>query len=425
MTSTKDIARYDMYEDIVNKRPLQIIDAPCGKGKTSWAIQYMNKNPQKKYMFVTPYLNEVSRIQKECSGLDFVAPSEESGTKTNHLKQLIQDHQNIATTHTLFTLIDDETMVLLKTMKYTLIQDESMCVIRQLHISHHDLKLLLQRHIAIDWDSMKVFPTDHGATYEGRFNDVITAAKDGRLYCLGGTCLIWQLPPDLFRAFEEIYILTYLFKGQLQKYYFDFHDIPYHLNDIAISRSNQYNLTRYYPNTSDEEFRKSLSKNIDIYDGRLNKAVRNEPNYSWYKKRTKKEFSSLKKATYCFFINHIKGCSEENMWTTFKEWEEYLKGKGYTKGFVPHNARATNDYSHKKNLAYLIDRRLNPGISQYLRTKGIRVNEQYYALSELIQWVFRSAIRREQPISLFLPSTRMRTLFKSWMVCNSSMKKAA
>jgi hypothetical protein len=38
-----------------------------------------------------------------------------------------------------------------------------------------------------------------------------------------------------------------------------------------------------------------------------------------------------------------------------------------------------------------------------------------YALTELIQWVWRSRIRKGEPITLYLPSPRMRRLFEEWL----------
>ena len=45
---------------------ITIVDSICGSGKTSWAIQEMNKNLNQKYVYITPYLDEVDRVVKEC-----------------------------------------------------------------------------------------------------------------------------------------------------------------------------------------------------------------------------------------------------------------------------------------------------------------------------------------------------------------------
>jgi hypothetical protein len=43
------------------------------------------------------------------------------------------------------------------------------------------------------------------------------------------------------------------------------------------------------------------------------------------------------------------------------------------------------------------------------------INEDEWALSELIQWLFRSAIRQKEEIELYIPSERMRKLLIEWL----------
>lgn len=43
---------------------IKIIDSIMGSGKTSAAINYMNKDYQKKFIYITPYLDEVDRLVK-------------------------------------------------------------------------------------------------------------------------------------------------------------------------------------------------------------------------------------------------------------------------------------------------------------------------------------------------------------------------
>ena len=99
----------------------------------------------------------------------------------------------------------------------------------------------------------------------------------------------------------------------------------------------------------------------------------------------------------------------------FKDFKNQVKGKGYTKGFIPANARATNLYKDKINCAYLINMYSNPMILKFFKNKGVNINEDDYALSCLIQWLFRSAIRENKNINLYIPSSRMRNLLKKWL----------
>jgi hypothetical protein len=46
----------------------------------------------------------------------------------------------------------------------------------------------------------------------------------------------------------------------------------------------------------------------------------------------------------------------------------------------------------------------------WFRDQGITLNEDLYALSQMLQWIWRSAIRRGERISVYVPSRRMRQL---------------
>ena len=93
-------------------------------------------------------------------------------------------------------------------------------------------------------------------------------------------------------------------------------------------------------------------------------------------------------------------------------WAAY---KGYTKGFIACNLRATNDYVERYNLAYCINIFNQPFIDQFFKSKDITINQDLYALSELIQWLWRSRIRRYEPITIYIPSKRMRNLLTLWL----------
>ena len=53
--------------------------------------------------------------------------------------------------------------------------------------------------------------------------------------------------------------------------------------------------------------------------------------------------------------------------------------------------------------------------SSYFADQGIEVREDKYALSEMIQWIWRSAIRDGKEIWIYVPSKRMRELLEGWL----------
>ena len=62
-----------------------------------------------------------------------------------------------------------------------------------------------------------------------------------------------------------------------------------------------------------------------------------------------------------------------------------------------------------------INKYFNPCIKNFLLSKGIEVNEDGYALSEMLQFLWRSGIREGKHITVYIPSSRMRHLLKNWI----------
>ena len=116
---------------------IKIIDSPCGWGKSSYAIQYINSLPDNVHViYITPFLSETDRIRINCPTKDFQQPSKKrgEGSKMTDLISLIEAEENIASTHALFKAIDDDLISLLKERNYILILDEVMNVVERIDI---------------------------------------------------------------------------------------------------------------------------------------------------------------------------------------------------------------------------------------------------------------------------------------------------
>lgn len=106
--------------------------------------------------------------------------------------------------------------------------------------------------------------------------------------------------------------------------------------------------------------------------------------------------------------------NEEKSGRTQYQLDEYIDENGL-RCWVASNARATNSFSNRHTLAFMLKVSPNPEISKYFGKRGASLSSDTYALSGLIQWVWRSAIRKGEPITLYLPSPRMRRLFEEWL----------
>lgn len=78
-------------------------------------------------------------------------------------------------------------------------------------------------------------------------------------------------------------------------------------------------------------------------------------------------------------------------------------------------AYATNDYQEKEFLAYAINRYMNPYKYKFYKSRGVTVNEDLFAISELIHWIWRSRVRKGKSINLYFPSKRMRKLLNEYL----------
>jgi hypothetical protein len=107
--------------------------------------------------------------------------------------------------------------------------------------------------------------------------------------------------------------------------------------------------------------------------------------------------------------------TNENLWTTFKESQEIISGKGYTKGFLSSNTRATNEFRDRTAVAYLINKYFNPNVKLFFERYNITVDQDAFAVSEMLQFIWRSAIRDGKEIQLYIPSSRMRNLLIAWI----------
>lgn len=400
---------------------IKIVDSIPGSGKTSAIINMINHDTtNNKYIYITPFLTEVERVKKNCKSKRFLEPKyNQNGNKFDNLNKLISEGKNIVSTHALFHKANMQTVELLKSNDYILILDEVFNVIEQCNISKNDVNMIINDGYAkiendyLIWNEQK--------EYTGAFENIKYLAINKSIIVYKDIILIWMFPVEIFKAFKDAYILTYLFEAQEQCYYYQMNGIKYEYYYATLNQLNTYVIKSKDDNYKliERDIKNKLIDNITIIeDEKLNAVGEYEYNLShtWFRNDTNKaSVKQLKSNITNFFINIQKAKSDTVLWTTFKDQQSKLKGKGYTKGFIACNLRATNDYVERYNLAYCINIFNQPFIDQFFKSKGITINQELYALSELIQWLWRSRIRRYEPITIYIPSKRMRNLLVLWL----------
>lgn len=212
---------------------INVVDAPCGYGKTSWAIQYMNSmsKDSHQFIYVTPFLDEIERVKQSVTNRQFYDPTASKGeTKLDDLHRLLGEGKDICTTHALFQMANEHTKELLRVNRYTLILDEVINVIEKINLKKDDLRLLQNA------NAVSIIERENGLKYiewnehvdaDTKYNNIKHMALARNLMYCNNSALIWNFPCEIFLSFQNVFILTYLFKGQIQKAYYDLHNISY------------------------------------------------------------------------------------------------------------------------------------------------------------------------------------------------------
>ena len=390
-----------------------------GSGKSTAAINCMNEDTESNYIYITPYLKEVERVKQGCPNRNFYSPENRGEGKLNALHNLLGKGRNIVSTHSLFKQYNDYTIELIKNGNYKLIMDEVVDVVERYDLTSYDSDMLFEyRYLLRSGENVSWNMDEHGSNYKGFFSELKKIAQNSDMVYYDGDLLLWLFPEKVFEAFSDVTVLTYMFGAQIQKYYFDLLGMDFKY--IGVRNENgKYIFT---DSTDPPDYVKTLTDKIHIVqDDKLNLIGENKFSLSssWYTRDkengSKALITKLRNDTLNFYVNKYKTQSKQNMWTSFKEYKSILKGGGYASGFVSCNARATNEFANKTHLAYLINIYFNPYLKNFFYRHNVEVKEDEYALSELVQWIWRSAIRKGEDIWIYIPSKRMRDLLTNWL----------
>lgn len=451
---------------------INVIDSHCGSGKSQSMIALMNEAPKKeRFIYVTPFLKECERIRKSCPGKHFREPNVKAGkgSKQRHWQELIENNDNIVCTHALFSLITSETIDLLKERQYTLILDEVLDVVEKYDILEGENLTDDEKRDYADLDIKSFINTgqiqiaENGMLFINENDTLLSKYKkfedDIKKQCLylnlkkENNSPVKVFPPIIFNGntFKDIYILTYQFEYQKLFYYFQFFNIEY--EQFYATKDTEDNFIILPATTEDgeglnddfmsqdREWRESIKQYIHVHQDNGKKKYNEVGNdyyalsANWYKENLEtQKFTALSVSLNSFFR---KTPAKKRMWTCFKAYQQKpnkfknaLRNQGKSnnninlgndsENFVSVNAKATNEYDYKTHLAYLVNRFYDPIITNFFNLNGISLkkeNVERLALADLIQWVWRSAIRKAEPedIYIYIPSSRMRNFFCRWL----------
>ena len=431
-----------------NTTSITVYDAIMGAGKSTFILNQLRRwhdedqskvwedgHSPRNFLVVVPLLSEVDRFTEALPELRFKDPQPVEGRKLHHLRTLIEAGANIVTTHSLFRKLTKEIYELLRERNYVLIIDEVLDAVDMfdgLKPKDRDI-LFAQNMVSVDPITKRLVwnEQDHGDyPCDGRYGDIRSLCETGSLVMVRDSVLLWEFPSEFLRCFREVHVATYLFFGS------PFHSYllaeGFHLNMRTISAGRSL---PWMEGCDEEHLKRKLRGLITIYEGPANdpykEGNKSHPlSSSWFKRQPEGVLKKLKASTQNFFEKVAKSPSHLNGWTTWSAQRKHLRGKGYTRngtepgrkyGFIPSNARATNDFREVASMAYLCNSFYHPVVKGYFEDQNVPVYEDLYALCQMLQWIWRSRIRCGEPITLFIPSERMRNLLKNWLNARSTL----
>lgn len=393
-----------------------------GTGKSSAAITYLNEHSKEKFIYITPYLDEAKRIKKACPKLRFIEPSDKlkqyNFKKSEHTAALINEGRNITTTHQAFKRYTSETLDDIRRQKYTLIIDENVDVLETFNFHQDDLKIAIDAGYIEEIDGIYSIVNEN---YKGRaLHELFSLLKSRDLIKItdkdDNSLFYWVIPPELFTSFKDVFILTYMFRGHSLHHFMNIYNIPYEYIGIERTEDGNYKFGKYPGYTP--EYVKHLGDMLHILDRSKINDVGDDYyalSMNWFKKDDSNIEQLKRNVSNCFNNIWRDIPADRKLWGSYNGECNKIRGKGYTKSFLTFNAKATNEYRKRDCLVYIANLFMNVNEKKFYQKYGINVDENIYALSIMVQWIWRSAIRDGEEVYLYIPSKRMRTLLKNWI----------
>lgn len=433
-----------MTETIRPPTNIKVCDAIMGSGKTSAAIRYMNEHPQERFIYVAPRLDDDRRIVAACPALNFEMPEKDQhNVKTPDFRRMLHAGTNVAITHALFEWCNGETADIIRENEYTMIVDEVVDIFLQSKLTGGDIDMLKSNGELIEDEDGWIERNPNASTIEhneGLSNQLRYANSRSLVRVDQTSFCYWVVSDRLLTACKKVLIMTYLFEYSSMYQLLRLNDLPFDYIYVRKCDDGAFEFTNkrtYIPG-----YVGRLHEYINIVeDKRLNQVgeQRTALSANWYDKQCKaylklkerrktddsakvkelwkrNEFKRLK-ANLRSFLTYVNADvpANDKLWTCFKDYAKHLVNHGFIDSFLYCTCSSTNDYGNRHYLAYLVNIFALPDWMKFYSQHGLDYNPDGYPLTVLLQWVWRSAIRNGEPITLYLPSSRMRKLLYAWI----------
>lgn len=406
-------------------KKVEILDKIMGSGKTLQIIKWMADNPDERYLYITPLLSEIDEGTGRLQELNFSVPKAEEGSnKTEDFLLLLIKGVNIACTHSLYMRMSEDHLQAIRDNEYIVIIDEELPVLESFTgCSQSDIEWLKNNDcISIDAEDGKLlWVNDKHVGDEHKYLRLKMLCDKQEIFVCKGSLrfILIHLPVVLFEAAKRTIVLTYLFKGNIL-------DCFLRLKGIEAIPFTDFTVE----SKSKEEIR-SLITLVNLPRKLSNMSLSS----GWYESATAKEIGGVSKLIRNVAVKQGAKAAD-TMWTLPANRAAKVGSSGltvspngyrefYSEGedgqrvvhpcWIASNIRATNKYADRWLLVHAFNRFPLVPIKMYLQSVGHPLDESVFALAEMLQWIWRSRIRKGEPIVICIVNRRMRDLFQQWL----------
>ena len=418
---------------------VEILDSIMGSNKTNRVLDWIDSNPNERYLYISPLLSEVdntSRLATNLKHVSFEFPTtEDSDTKSDDLLAKLEIGANISCTHSLHLGMSEKHLDLIEKYGYIVIIDEEVGVIDAFKkYSTDDLAYLSANgDIEISDEDGMISWVGAELGKKAKYKQFYNLCKAKAVYATkrSDTMLVTQMPVELFTRAKRVIIMTYMFKGNVLDNFLKLKKvdvIPFtDVSPTIIDKHRIRNLIDLKPldrkllklGMSVYAYSKMDKKGFDLISNYIRStglsvgAKAKDTMYTFPKDVSPVEMKSGKRVAPRGFLTYKTDMVDEDGNILLD-----TKGKPKTQDnfcWLHSGCRATNKYSYKWYLAHCYDRHPNLSVETYLYEYGSPIDKNVFALSEMLQWIWRSRIRNGEPIVLAIPNMRMHNLFLDWL----------
>jgi hypothetical protein len=427
---------------------IEVLESLPGNGKSHSTLRYIEAaalaDSNVRWIYCTEYLDEIDRRTAENPEAVALWRTPSDGEKASSFIELLREPkvQLIAITHALLLSVsrDYEVNRLLKDRGYNLFLDETLELISAYGgCSLGDFKVAETKGwftVNDPYGKVTWVEDDVARINATSFDRLAKDSKRGVVFCATSgdwTSMVQIERETIFTQFSRVVVATYQVEHTLFDAYLAMKGIKrIPCKDITCGR----NVTKA-----------TVDSRITFCHKHDRKFANKTISSTWWDERaTSEDFKLVSNAIRS--VGDLHGCkgnahllgftvpgnkigAARNAKTVYPkgyphtvcyveaDTEGNLKSTGVTdkaaSTYIPCNARASNAYANKTVMVHAFDRYPAQIVARFLDIHSVVYSREVFALNEMLQWLFRSAIRNGESITVAVLSKRMRGLLKAWL----------